>query len=286
MKPATTTGVTVLLIGLAFLALIWIFQRRMMYFPFGSVPSPRAVGVPRAEEVELRTQDGLVLGAWFVPAENGPARAIVLVFNGNAGNRSYRASLAAALARARLSVLLFDYRGYGGNPGSPTEAGFLSDARAALSYLQKRAGTDHAPIVYFGESLGTAVAVALAVEQHPAGLILRSPFTSMVDVGRHHYPLLPVSALLWDRHEVMGRIARVHCPVLIIAGDSDRVIPLELTLRVHQAAVDPKRLVVIAGADHNDEVLFTGDRLISEVVQFVGTLGAISADASEPRTNG
>lgn len=269
MKSAATTGATVLLIVLALLALLWIFQRRMMYLPFGSVPSPGAAGVPLAEEVQLRTEDGLMLGAWFVPAHNGVARATVIVFNGNAGNRSYRASLAAALAREGLATLLFDYRGYGGNPGHPTEAGLLSDARAARSYLQKRADAGRAPIVYFGESLGTGVAVALAVEQHPTGLILRSPFTSMVDVGRHHYPLLPVSAFLKDRYEVTPLIARVNCPVLIIAGDSDRVIPIELTQRVHQAAVAPKRLVVIAGADHNDEVLFTGDRLIAEVVRFV-----------------
>lgn len=272
MRSAAISGATVLVIVFALLALLWIFQRRMMYLPFGRVPSPAAAGVPLAEEVQLHTEDGLALGAWFVPTQKAPARATVLVFNGNAGNRSYRASLAVALAREGLSVLLFDYRGYGGNSGDPTEAGLLRDARAALSYLRKRSDAGRAPLVYFGESLGTGVAVALAVEQHPAGLILRSPFTSMVDLGRHHYPVLPVSAFLRDRYEVTSRIARVNCPVLIVAGDSDSVIPLALTERVYQAAVDPKRLVVIAGADHNDEVLFTGERLISEVVRFVETL--------------
>ena len=147
----------------------------------------------------------------------------VIVFNGNAGNRAFRAPLAAALAEHGISVLLFDYRGYGGNPGSPSEEGLAADARAARRYVAGRAGSDR--IVYFGESLGSGVAVRLAAEQPPAALILRSPFTSLTDTGRHHYPFLPVGMMLIDRFASIDRIRDIRCPLLVIAADHDSVVP-------------------------------------------------------------
>src|SRR5690606_27765101 len=123
--------------------------------------------------------------------------------NGNGGDRSMRVPLASALNRMGLSVLLFDYRGYGGNPGSPSEEGLAADARAAQAWLAAQPGVDQ--IVYFGESLGGAVAVRLAVERSPVALILRSPFTSLADVASVHYPWLPVRRLLLDRYPSIDR---------------------------------------------------------------------------------
>ena len=174
------------------------------------------------------TADGLTLNGWFVSRTDRPDFTVI-VFNGNAGNRAFRAPLADALARANLAVLLFDYRGFGGNPGSPTEDGLKHDARAARDYVISRADVDPQRLVYFGESLGTAVAADLAVDHPPAALILRSPFTSMTDVGRHHYAFLPVRWLLRDRYDTIERIARVNAPLLIIGGDSDRIVPIEQT---------------------------------------------------------
>src|SRR5260370_30358617 len=130
--------------------------------------------------------DGLGLGGWVVAVSGPSLRVTGRVFNGNAGNRGRQGRLAAALHRQGLQVLLVDYRGYGGNPGAPTEKGLAADSRAARAYLAGRPDVDASRIVYFGESLGTAVAVNLAVEHPPAALVLRSPFTSMADVGRHH----------------------------------------------------------------------------------------------------
>ena len=256
----------VLAVLLALLAVLWSAQRGLLYFPDGRAVPRAAAVLAAAEDVELATEDGLSLRGWFVPAPG--AQAAVLVFNGNAGNRSDRAPLAAALAREGLTVLLFDYRGYGGNPGSPTETGLLRDARAARAYLASRIAEDR--IAYFGESLGAAVAVALATERPPLALILRSPFTSLAELGAHHYPYLPVhERLLQDTHSSLGRIARVGAPVLVIAGEQDRIVPLAFTRRLYEAAAEPRRFVTIPGGDHNDPELFAGRVVVAETVRIV-----------------
>jgi len=254
---------------LAIVLVAWVFQRRLIYLPItGSVP-PASAFFPRVEEVSFEAEDGFRLGGWFIPAEREGGGAAVLVFNGNAGDRSFRAPLATVLSRAGLSVMLFDYRGYGGNPGSPSESGLIADARAARACLLEQTGVSPERVVYFGESLGSAVAVALAAEQPPAALVLRSPFASMVSLGRRHYPYLPVGLLLRDRFASRRRIARVSCPVLILAGERDAIVPLRESKRLYDAAPEPKRLVVIPGADHNDEALLIGERLIAETLDFV-----------------
>lgn len=252
-------------------AIMWSQQRRMIYFPFGVVSAPEAVGLERAAAVSFPTADGLMLKGWFVSRTATP-EFTVIVFNGNAGNRTFRAPLADALSRSNLAVLLFDYRGFGGNPGSPTEEGLKTDARAALDYVVSRGDVDRGRIVYFGESLGTAVAAALAVDYPPAALILRSPFTSMTDVGRHHYAFLPVRWLLRDRYATIDRIARVNAPLLVIGGDADSIVPIAQTRRIYEAADGPKSLLIISGADHNDDSLLAGREMIGGVLRFLHNL--------------
>jgi fermentation-respiration switch protein FrsA (DUF1100 family) len=251
----------------ATVGLLWVFQRRLIYLPSGEVP-PAASVLPGAEEVAFETADGLRLRGWFVPGARGPGPA-VLVCNGNAGNRAMRAALAAELARMGLAVLLFDYRGYGGNPGSPTEEGLAADARAAAGYLAGRPEVDPARLVYFGESLGAAVALRLATERPPAALVLRSPFASLAEVGRVHYPVLPVSWLLWDRFDSAALVGRLDAPLLVVAGDRDGIIPVAHSRRLFAAAPQPKRLVVLEGADHNDLDLLAGPRLLEELRAFL-----------------
>jgi fermentation-respiration switch protein FrsA (DUF1100 family) len=254
------------------LVLAWMGQRRMIYFPSGDVPTPAQVGLPRAETVSFATDDGLMLNGWFVPAERSDA-VTVIVFNGNAGNRAYRSDLAVRFAAGGMAVLLFDYRGYGDNPGSPSEEGLALDARAARRYVLSRPDVDARRLVYFGESLGSAVAVRLAVE-HPAhAVILRSPFTSFVEMGRLHYPILPVRWILRDRYPSIDRIARIGCPLLVIAGANDTIVPASQSQRLFDAALEPKRLVIVEGADHNDEALAAGPQLVAAVTEFVRGLG-------------
>lgn len=260
----------VLLVLAAGLLVVWSAQRRLIYFPFGAVPPPVEAGLPRAEPITFATEDGLTLGGWFVPSDRSVAGATTaLVFNGNGGNRAMRAPLAARLAARGFASLLVDYRGYGGNPGDPSEEGLARDARAARRYLVSRPDVDPARLVYFGESLGSAVAVRLAAEAPPLALVLRSPFTSLVDVGRYHYPFLPVRLLLADRFASIDRIGEVRCPLLVIAAGEDSIVPLRLSERLFEAASEPKRLLVIDGVDHNDAELFGGTRMIEGIVEFI-----------------
>jgi uncharacterized protein len=272
---------TAAVVLLAAVALLWSQQRRLIYLPAPRAVPAAAALLPGAEEVTFPTEDGLRLDAWFLPATTpgrwqgrGPA---VLVCNGNGGNRSLRAPLAAALARAGLAVLLFDYRGYAANPGRPTEPGLAADARAAAAYLAGRAEVDPARLVYFGESLGAAVALRLAVERPPAALVLRSPFGSLAEVGRLHYPWLPVSLLLADRYDAAGRVGRLAAPLLVVAGERDRIVPAAHSRRLFDAAPQPKRFVLLPGADHNDLDLIAGPRLLEEVMAFLRGVPALGA---------
>jgi fermentation-respiration switch protein FrsA (DUF1100 family) len=250
------------------LALVYGLQRFLIYLPSGGVPDVSSV-LPDAEEVHFSTSDGLRLAGWFLPSRSGQPGPAILVANGNAGNRAHRAPLAEALREAGASVLLFDYRGFGGNPGTPSEKGLHRDATAALDYLAGRPEVDPDRIVYFGESIGGAVVVGLAAERPPAGIVLRSPFASLAEVGRVHYPWLPVRLLLKDRYEAAETVARVKAPLLVIAGSRDSIVPVEQSRAVYESAAGSKRFVRIAGADHNDPELFTGEQLVSEVRRFV-----------------
>ena len=261
MAAAGAAGIVLILLS------FWMTQRRLIYFPSPDVGDPAGVGLAHAERVVFGTRDGLQLNGWFVPAPASPSGDVVLVFNGNAGNRSYRADLARAFGARGLATLLFDYRGYGDNPGTPTEEGLARDAEAARAYLESRGGVDSRRIVYFGESLGAAVAVRLAVSHPPRALVLRSPFTSLADTARHHYPYLPVGLLLKDRFGSDRAIAQVRCPVVVITAAYDSIVPADQSRRLYDAANQPKRLVVIENADHNDEALTSGPRVIDAVAE-------------------
>ena len=259
-------GVAILTV-LVLLGMLWLLQRRLIYFPTQEVPTAETVH-PTMEEAVYTTEDGLTLTAWWLPRET-TGHGTVMVFPGNAGNRSHRVPLATALAAQGLNVLLVDYRGYGGNPGSPSETNLAADARAAYDHVLTRAGVDPRYLVFFGESLGAGVALGLARERAPAALVLRSPFTSLADVGRTHYPFLPVSLLLRDRFPNLDAIASLDIPLLVIAGEADRIVPLEQSEELYRAAPGPKRLVVIQSADHNDFVLLAGEEVVDEMVSFL-----------------
>jgi len=242
-------------------------QRRLIYLPFPA-QVPRAVDVvPSAGEVTLRTVDGLALGAWLVPAGEPDRGVAVLVANGNAGNRSLRAPLARALANAGLVVLLFDYRGYGGNPGRPSEGGLARDVRAAHRFLIEEVDVKPERLLYYGESLGSAVVTELATEHPPAALLLRSPFVDLASVGRFHYPFLPVRTLLRDRYPLADNLASVKVPTTVVYGSRDSIVPPEQSRAVAAAAAGETRVVEIAGADHNDLALLDGEKLIEAVVE-------------------
>ena len=249
---------------------LWLGQRHLLYLPAPALLSPDTVGLRAVRALDVRTSDGLRLTAWYVPPHATPPSIIVIVFNGNAGNRSHRAPLAQRFAEAGIGTVLVDYRGYGGNPGAPSERGLVADARAVLATVRADADLRAARLVYLGESLGSGVAVQLAVESTPAALVLRSPFTSIADVAAHHYWFLPVRQLLWDRYDSLSRIGQVRCPLLVVAGDRDSVVPFALSEALFAAAHEPKLFVRVPGADHNDVDLVAGDSLMRAVLPWLG----------------
>ncbi|MCE6996039.1 alpha/beta hydrolase [Saccharothrix sp. S26] len=240
---------------------LFAFQRKLVFLPAGG-PLPGAGEVlGGGRDVTLRTRDGLGLAAWYFPAE--AARAAVLVAPGNAGNRHLRVPLARALVGRGLSVLLVDYRGYGGNPGDPTEEGLALDVRAGREFLVGEAGVPPERLLYFGESLGAAVVAELAVEFPPVGVVLRSPFTDLASVGARHYPFLPVRWLLSDEFATERHVGRVRAPVTVVYGTADTVVPPEQSRAVAVAAGGVA--VEVVGADHNDRVLLDGRQVADAV---------------------
>jgi uncharacterized protein len=259
--------VVVLLVGVV-MGILWAVQRHLVYFPEAAQVPPAGEVIPGARDVTLHTDDGFELGAWFIPAQGvrSPHAAMaVLVAPGNGGNREGRAGLAEELSDRGLAVLLMDYRGYGGNPGTPTEEGLASDASAAAEALEAL-GYPPERTIYFGESLGTGVVAALHARRPPAGMVLRSPFTELADVGAHHYPFLPVRLLLRDRFPVVEHVSSSEVPVTVIYGDRDTVVPSTLSARVADAASALAERMVISGADHNDPVMF-GPRVADAVAR-------------------
>jgi len=257
--------------------LVWLSQRRLIYFPSRDVPEAE-LALPGAEEITFSTDDGLLLEGWFLPAD---AKLVtVAVFNGNAGNRGDRAEFGRALSDYGYGVLLFDYRGYGGSPGQPSEEGLVADGVAAVRYLSKRVDVEADKLVYFGESLGAGVAVATADSHPPAALILRSPFTSLSDVAGVHYPYLPTRVMLWDKYPNLVTVPKVHAPLLVIAGTTDRTVPVEQSVRLYDAANEPKELLLIRGADHNDHQLGSAPEIVRSIVEFIeaATSGMDSED--------
>ena len=223
------TAVRILVYGVlaygALVVAVTLYQRSLLYFPGGDVPSPDQAGVPEMQPVTIRTGDGLDLLAWYRPAAGGSeALPTIVYFHGNGGNLAMRSFAVRPFLDAGLGVLLVSYRGYGGNPVCPTEQGLYRDGHAALNFL-KSLGVPPELTVLYGESLGTGVAVAMAAGRQVGAVILEAPFTSAVDVAAAHYWFLPVRLLQWDRFDSLSRIGAIGAPLLVLYGTVDDIVP-------------------------------------------------------------
>lgn len=243
----------VVVAGLAYLALlcaIYLFQRRMMYYPDSAVPDPAAAGVPEMTPVRFAAAEGPDLVSWY-RAPTDPAAAVLIYFHGNAGNIGDRGGKVRPYLDAGLGVLLVGYRGYGGNAGGPTEEGLCADGRAALAWLED-GGVSAARVVLYGESLGSGIAVRLASETRVAAIVLEAPFTSAADVGAKAYPFLPVRLLIRDRFDSLSRIAGLKAPLFVIHGERDATVPVDHGRRLVAAASEPKAARFFPEAGHEN----------------------------------
>ena len=239
---------------------LYLFQRQLIYHPSQFMASPAEAGVAEMQTLSVTTDDGLALTFWYRPAL--PGQPTLVFFHGNGGNLSGRGFKARPYLDAGFGVMLAAYRGYGGNPGKPSETGLYADARAQLGFL-RRQGVAPAQWVLYGESLGSGVAVQMAYEQAlgtpgkaapaPVGaLVLEAPFSSLADAAQAHYPFVPARLLVRDRYDSAAKIGHVQAAVMIVQGEQDRVIPPKLGKWLFQAAREPKRAHWIPGAGHNN----------------------------------
>ncbi|HET8973479.1 MAG TPA: alpha/beta hydrolase [Pseudolabrys sp.] len=228
------------------LALMYVFQRSLMYFPDRARTPPAAAGFPQAEEVTLTSSDGERLVAWHVPPRD--AKPVVIYFQGNAGALNLRTDRFRWLTGDGFGLIALSYRGYGGSTGKPTEAGMLLDAAAAYDFAAARYPAGR--IVLWGESLGTGVAIALAAERQTGGIILDSPFTSAADIGASAYPFVPVRWFIKDSFRSDERIGRVKAPLLVLHGEMDPIIPVRFGERLFALANEPKRMVRFSSGGH------------------------------------
>ena len=231
-----------------FVALLYVMQRSIQYFPESFRTAPAAAGLPEAEEIVLDSTDGERVIVWHVPPRG--EKPVVLYFHGNGASLRWRLDRFRALTADGSALVALSYRGYGGSSGKPTEAGLIDDALAAYGFTVAR----YAPsrIVVWGESLGTGVAVAVAAEKPVGHLVLQSPFSSAADIGAARYWFVPVRLLMKDQFRSDLRIGKVTAPVLVLHGDRDNVVPIAFGERLYELINAPKRFVRVPGAGHND----------------------------------
>lgn len=257
LKIAAACGLVLVFFALA----VWVYQRRLIYFPDPTRHNPTELGLVGVEEAILARPGGISIISWYTPAAKG--QPTLLYFHGNGGNLAGRAERIATYQEAGIGVFMMSYRSYSGSTGSPNETDNVSDALAAYDALVQR-GVASSDIVLYGESLGSGVAVQVAVAREVGAVILDAPFTSLADVGAQVYPYLPVHLAIADRYDSLSRIARINAPLLIVHGTRDQVVPHDMGRQLYEAAAEPKTFASIAGAGHSDHDRYGSDQIIQD----------------------
>ena len=246
---ALIVGLSVVQVYVVCCILIALLQAKLIYFPAREYKyTPADIGLA-FEDLTLTTSDGEQIAAWYVP--HAEPSATVLFCHGNAGNIADRLAALKQWHTQGFAVLILDYRGYGRSTGSPGEQGTYLDAEAAWQYLTAERKLSPGQIVLYGRSLGGAVAIELASRHEPAALLVECTFTSMVDVGRSLYPLLPVSLILVHRYESVEKVPHIRCPKLFVHGTDDELVPVRLGQALFHAAAEPKTYIETPGG-HNE----------------------------------
>ena len=266
----------------------YLMQGRMLYL--ANVPGRELTATPvdiglDYDDVSIETADGVTLHAWHIP---GDSPRTLLFFHGNAGNISHRLDSIRQFHRLGLSIFIIDYRGYGQSGGKTSEAGIYRDADAAWRYLTRDRGLAPGDIIVFGRSLGASAAARLAARVRPLALIVESSFTSVPDIAKELYPWLPVKLLSRLRHATREHVADVRCPVLVIHGRDDEIVPFHHGEAIFAAAAEPRSFVELRGG-HNDAWLLDEPTYVGGLRTFLETLppqapGPTPPDRSPPRT--
>ena len=257
---------------LGLVAIMYVAQRWLMYFPDTARTAPVAAGFPQAEEIALTSADGERLIAWHVPPQ--PGKPVIVYYHGNGGALRHRPFRFRPLTADGTGLVARSYRGYGGSSGSPSEEGLIADARAAYDFAAGRYGVER--IALWGESLGTGVGIAVATEKKVGALILEAPFTATVDIAAAIYPFLPVRWLMKDQFRSDERIGKAQAPILVMHGERDTVVPIRFGEKLFAMAPEPKRFVRFANGGHED---LTDHGAVKAAREFLGRVMAESAQA-------
>jgi len=248
----------------------WIGQDRLIYYPGPAPGSPPASPTLALREEWIDTQDGERIHAWFATPRRKEAKLAggVLVCHGNAGNIASRLPVAEAFGAWGFATLLFDYRGYGGSSGKPGEEGTYRDAEAAFDRLASLLGAPEQRIVVYGESLGGAVAIELALRRKPARVVVEDTFSSLAEIASGLYPWLPVRTFLRQRYDSIAKVGKLGAPLLVIHSPVDDLVPFALGKKLYEAAREPKTFLETGGA-HNEGGFLDEERWRSAVRAFL-----------------
>lgn len=264
--------ITILIIAISYLILVAFLslsQKNMIFQPVSKIiGTPADLGLV-FEDLNFTSQDGTSLNSWFVPAEN--AQYTVLFCHGNGGNISHRLDTISLFNKLPVNFFIFDYRTYGRSGGSMSERGLHEDAAAAWNYLTVTRKVAPEKIIVVGRSLGGAVAAQLAAEHSPGGLILESAFTSLPEIAQEKMPFLPASWLLNYKLSTIDNLAKVKCPVLIIATPDDNIIPFAHGKKLFARAPEPKTFVELTG-DHDDCYFLCRTKYVAALTKFFRNL--------------
>ncbi len=255
-------------------AFVYLRQAKMLYFPTRHIDAtPATINLP-FDEVTLQTADGLHISAWYIPSPH--AKGFLIFCHGNAGNISHRLDSLQIFHELNLSVLIFDYRGYGGSEGEPTEKGTYLDAEAAYDYLVSVRKAAPSQIIIFGRSLGSAVAAELAARRTTGALIVESGFTSIPDLGRRFFPHMPVRVISRFHYATIDKVGRLLLPKLFIHSPDDEIIPYAQGRQLFEAAAEPKEFLTIRG-DHNGGFLMSRESYVRGLEGFLEKYFAYSS---------
>ncbi len=278
IKPAKSS-IFIILSILFIMVFIRFIENRFIFHPDKNIHlTPDDYGL-EYDDVTFHTEDGLKLNGWFMPGKTKSLTVdnlfTLLWFHGNAGNISHRLENIKMLHdRVPINIFIFGYRQYGKSEGKISERGTYIDAKAAFEYLHSRKDINHDKIIFFGRSLGSAVAVDLAVKERCCALILETPFTSMKELAKFLYPFLPLGYIIQTKYDSITKIKDVKVPVLILHGDKDELVPIEQGRKLYEAANEPKEFYTIPGATHNDTYFVGGEEYFNTIRRFVDKLAS------------
>lgn len=258
----------------------FILQRRLMYRPDPDRVSPAVFNLQGVKERVLVAPDTAQIVTWYAPAQ--PGQPTILYFHGNAGNLASRSERVRRYVARGYGVMFMSYRGYSGSTGSPSERANVADAKLAYDALIAD-GVAPEDIIVYGESLGSGVAVQVAADNEVGGLVLDAPYTTIVDVAALAYPYLPVRPFVFDRYESVRYLPRVKAPLLVLHGENDRVIPVEMGKAVYAAANAPKEIATFPHAGHSDHHLYGS---YDELFRWIDALMKDQMREADPRIQG